>query len=128
MLAICDFCRRLKFGVAEKSVGCGPGTGKLYQICPKCLRDNRLPKSFEEQMGMVKLTRPNAKFIQYVGQPHITASKYGVNAYGSVLAEYDDGSRMGVICGHGGSAWLCLTCAQECMEKQSKELNISPKD
>lgn len=33
------------------------------------------------------------------------------NYYGRILLEQEDGERLPVICGHGGSMWLCKECA-----------------
>ena len=113
MIGHCKFCHRFKFNLIEKTVPSGPGVGRIHRICPKCLAAERLPESWYKRMGIRNPTSDSAKFVRYVGIPHVTASEYGQNAFGSVLAEYDDGSRVGVICGHGGSEWLCLSCAEK---------------
>ena len=40
------------------------------------------------------------------------------NAYGEIVAEYDDGKLLPVICGHGGSMWLCRACGEELIKQQ----------
>lgn len=53
--------------------------------------------------------------------------KYGINsrgllaylnAYGEMVSIYKDGTELPVICGHGGSAWLCRDCKDELLRKQ----------
>jgi hypothetical protein len=51
---------------------------------------------------------PDGK-ITFMGTPF--ANEHG-NAYGSIWAQYENGKRMSVLCGHGGSMWCCLDCAQ----------------
>ena len=124
MIRRCDFCHRFRFGIVERTVPSGPGVGRIHRICPACLAQGRLPGSWYEQMGMLPSRDHDApvKFMKYVGRAYATSHECGENAYGSVLAEYDDGSRIGVICEHGGSQWLCLTCAEKIMQKQEKEM------
>lgn len=42
------------------------------------------------------------------------------NAYGEIMAEYDDGSKVPVICGHGGSMWLCRQCKEHALGRAEK--------
>lgn len=42
---------------------------------------------------------------------HQPPQYFADNAYGLVLSEQEDGERIPVICGHGGSSWLCHGCA-----------------
>mgnify|MGYP001614360756 FL=1 len=107
----CSECGKLKLRLREWSWSTGPGGGHTGRFCDDCW-DAR-PKDWEERMGITRQLAPGATFVRYVGEPRVTASGYGANAFGSVLAEYSDGSRIGVMCGHGGSAWLCLSCAQK---------------
>jgi hypothetical protein len=43
------------------------------------------------------------------------------NAFGTVLAQMADGQLGPVICGHGGSMWLCAQCAQAILQYREKE-------
>ena len=121
MLRRCDFCHTLKLHLEERTVYDSPGGGYTCHICRPCLASGRLPKNFNERMGITTGLKDGAKFLRYIGIPQVTASEYGDNAFGSILAEYDDGSRIGVICGHGGSAWLCLKCAEDTYRQMLKE-------
>jgi hypothetical protein len=109
MIGRCDICNKWKIGIQRHSVTIGPGHGKVFHVCAKC----PVPPNFNDLHGISQHMKSNAKFVRFVGEPIITNSMYGNNAYGSILALYDDGSKTGVICGHGGSAWLCLACAKE---------------
>ena len=40
------------------------------------------------------------------------------NAYGELVAEYDDGTEGHVICGHGGSMWLCRECKDKILSEE----------
>ncbi len=111
MIGLCDICHWPGFNLIQETVMTGPGSGRTYQIHKNC--KNKLPKSFKEIYGFIQPRDSKAKFKRFVGTPRITEAKYGNNAYGSVLAEHTDGSRIGVMCGHGGSAWLCLECAEK---------------
>ena len=117
-LGKCYSCGHRKRKLREWSWTTGPGTGQFGNFCDDCWESR--PKNWEEKVGMtMQRMSPNAKFVQYVGAPQVTAAKHGPNAYGSVLAEYDDGSRIGVMCEHGGSAWLCLGCAEKLVGKEA---------
>jgi len=110
----CKRCKRPWKFAEPHDVSTGPGRGH-FDYCEDCwneLPESQRPVDWYEAMGISGTHDPNATFVRYVGEPHITDSRYGQNAFGSVLAEYSDGSRIGVICGHGGSAWLCLDCAK----------------
>ena len=66
-------------------------------------------------MGFKSVNTPKneaSRVIGYVREPYVTDSQYGDNAFGSVLAELENGARIGLSCEHGGSAWLCLSCAK----------------
>ena len=66
-------------------------------------------------MGFKSVNTPKGEWsptVRYVGMPYVTAGQYGDNAFGSVLAELENGARIGLSCEHGGSAWLCLSCAK----------------
>ena|SRR3990167_3132818 len=93
---------------SEKHVTTGPGRGRY--VCAGC------PSSdWREAMGFKPNPTPiskGSKTVRYVGEPFVTDSRYGGNAFGSVLAELENGSRIGVTCEHGGSEWLCLSCAE----------------
>lgn len=117
----CFLCGKIKFHTTEYTWETGPGSGRTADFCNSCYPHR--PKSFSEIMGITsKRMEPEAKFFKYIGDPRITASDHGLNAYGSVLALYTDGSTLPVICGHGGSAWFCLTCAKKTMgEEHGKE-------
>lgn len=121
MIGQCEICGKLKWKLIEKSVETHPGSGKIFRVCQKCIDANLVPESFNERYGISYELTPNAKFVKYVGVPDVTDGAYGANAYGSVLAEYDDGNRIGVTCGHGGSAWLCLDCAKQIINRQEFE-------
>lgn len=45
------------------------------------------------------------------------------NYYGRLVVQTDNAiaGYMPVICGHGGSMWLCASCAQALLEHQTKE-------
>jgi hypothetical protein len=45
----------------------------------------------------------------------------GNNAYGEITAVSDDGTEMPVICGHGGSMWLCRECKNSLLSERRKE-------
>lgn len=63
---------------------------------------------------------PFSKFIRFVGVPTITDCTNGQNAFGSVLAVYDDGTKFDLICGHGDFRWLCLSCAERAINEQKE--------
>jgi len=107
----CYQCGKSGFGFKEWSWTTGPGAGRTGNFCNKCWE--KRPKNWEDTLGISTETKPGATFVRYVGVPQITASEHGFNAFGSILAEYSDGSKLGVMCGHGGSAWLCLECANK---------------
>ena len=111
----CERCQQLKLRVREWSWDTGPGHGRFADFCDECWEHR--PKGWYEVMGISRMVSPGVTFMRYVGEPRVTASENGQNAYGSVLSEYSDGARIGVMCGHGGSAWLCLTCAQKLVAK-----------
>ena len=115
MIGKCNFCNSFKLNLEEHDITTSPGGGETFRICKKCLLDGKLPKSFKERYGISSGYTSGSTFVKFVGTAHITDCTYGSNAYGSVLAEYDDGSKLGVMCGHGGSAWLCLECAKQCL-------------
>lgn len=65
-------------------------------------------------MGMTGYdgSKPIGRPIRIITNEVLTRNSNGhVNAFGSVLSEYDSGHRLPFICGHGGSAWLCPECA-----------------
>lgn len=113
MFGKCNFCKNTKFNIKNIPVNDRPSGGHTYSICKKCFKEGKLPKSFFELYGISRNISPETKFIKFAGNAKITDNKYGNNAYGSILAEYSDGRRIGVICGHGGSAWLCIKCAEK---------------
>jgi len=113
MIGKCDICGKFKLVVTRHEIMDGPGSGGIYDVCKKC----PVPKSFNEKWGISTDLKKGAKFVKFVGKAEITFNQYGANAYGSVLAENDDGSKFPVICGHGGSAWLCLKCAEKINEE-----------
>lgn len=99
-----------RWGVKARKIDDRPGGGSTYYYCEKCYQGN-LPKlDFHKRSGVdVKDTWSKATHVRYIGTPSVTG-RYG-NVYGSVLAEYSDGSVVGVCCLHGGSDWLCAGCA-----------------
>jgi hypothetical protein len=110
----CYLCGKIKFGCREYSWQPNPGTMSHQQICGVCW-PNR-PKDFYEVWGIDRqMKSTEAKFVKPIGTPQITMENN--NAFGSVLALYDDGTRLGICCEHGGSAWLCLSCAQKIKSK-----------
>lgn len=115
MSGYCNFCNKFRFVLEHHEIMTQPGGGRIYKICRKCISEGRLPKSFNERYGISSSKSSEAKFVKFIGVPEIL---YGTNAYGSVLAENDDGSKISVICGHGGSAWLCFNCARKVMNQQ----------
>ena len=118
----CEFCNKLKlfFQLKDILVMDRPGGGKTYTICGECFSEGKLPKGFNEKWGISSDVKEGAKFVRYIGNPEVTDSEYGLNAYGSILVEYDDSSRLPVICGHGGSAWLCFECAKNIVKEFEK--------
>ena len=40
------------------------------------------------------------------------------NAYGEIVFVQEDGTELPVICGHGGSMWLCRKCKNETLKAQ----------
>jgi len=122
-IGFCDGCRKLKRNVKRHEWDTGPGSGRYEYLCPTCW-PNR-PKGFMEIMGISNSMKQGAQFVKFVGEPQITDNRYGMNAWGSVLALYDDGSKLAVICDHGGSAWLCLSCAENMINKEN--INGSPR-
>ena len=117
----CKRCWRPWKFIESHTVSNGPGTG-YFEYCEQCwveLPKELQPTDWEESIGLKSIVNPNAKFLRYIGKPYVTSSRHGLNAYGSLLAELDDGSHVGIICGHGGSCWLCLECAQK-IYKESK--------
>ena len=40
------------------------------------------------------------------------------NAYGELVFVEEDGTELLVICGHGGSMWLCRECKDKTLENQ----------
>ena len=120
MFARCNFCGRRGPGRSEHTISTNPGGGQIFTICKVCFEEGKLPQSFNEKRGIDnQLSNSNAKLIRYVGKPQITDGSYGLNAFGSIVAEYDDGSRLAVCCSHGGSEWLCLECAIKGIRDQS---------
>jgi hypothetical protein len=53
-------------------------------------------------------SKPEGK-ITIMGTP---SANEGGNAYGSIWAQAENGRRYTLMCGHGGSMWMCLGCAQ----------------
>lgn len=118
MIGKCDICKKFKFSLKKHNIMDGPGSGRIYEICNTCTKEGKIPKSFNEKMGITEFRTPDAEFVKFIGSPQITESRYGSNAFGSVLALYDDNSRIPVICMHGGSAWLCYECAVKLIKKE----------
>lgn len=122
----CEICLHWKFNIKQYTVTDSPGGGRDWSICKKCYDKGLLPKSFEEKWGISGTqSGPVSVFVRYVGHATLTSSEYGQNAYGSITGEYSDGSRLPVICGHGGSAWLCLGCAKEIEAQQDAIDNMA---
>ena len=111
-LTCCFLCGGFKWCAREHRWMIGPGTGRIEPICRQCWPYR--PKDFVEKMGARGPTSDITPrtFVRFEGAPSVTASECGLNAFGSVVACYNDGSRTSVICGHGGSEWLCLDCAK----------------
>lgn len=38
------------------------------------------------------------------------------NAFGEIVSVEDDGRELPVICGHGGSMWLCRACKEKILK------------
>ena len=51
----------------------------------------------------------------------IVKSREHGNQFGLVVAIEEDGRELPINCGHGGSCWLCLECAEEALEKNKEE-------
>ena len=116
LLGCCKRCHRLRWRMREGHWTTGPGVGEFGYFCKQCW-DTR-PKNWEDIIGMsFGHFEPGATFVRYVGKPY--ADVHG-NAFGSILAEYTDGSKLGVNCRCGGSMWLCLDCARKCLQKKEK--------
>ncbi len=111
MKFLCDDCGRPSFKLKYYSWDTGPGSGRFGNFCKKCLPNQ--PEGWDKQMGISNTSSGSSEFVNFVGNPRITDSKYGDNAFGSVLSLHSNGDKLGVICGHGGSAWLCLKCAED---------------
>jgi hypothetical protein len=122
MLGKCYMCHIIKFGLKEYDFHCFPGSGRIVNICKKCW-PNR-PKGFEEQYGISLSSAENAKRVKPIGNPMVTDFRHGENAYGSVLELMSDGSKIPIICGHGGSAWLCFYCAKKIMDGTSQTAGV----
>lgn len=69
-------------------------------------------------MGISNYHEADAKFIRIIGSPFITGM--GDNAFGSVKALYSDGSALPFNCSHGGSMYLCLSCAKQLILKEDE--------
>lgn len=52
------------------------------------------------------------KFPLYVRNYYGHFVPYNPNAYGTILIVDEDGA-FPVTCGHGGSEWLCIECAND---------------
>ena len=48
----------------------------------------------------------------------LTAKEVEGNAYGEILSVDKQGKQIPVICGHGGSMWLCRSCANKIMQEE----------
>jgi hypothetical protein len=75
-----------------------------------CCRELEFEKACRE--APYDESKPEGK-VTFVGTPR--ANENG-NAYGSIWAQAENGRRYTTICGHGGSMWLCLECAQASIE------------
>src|SRR3990167_2975809 len=64
---------------------------------------------FEKETNASRKSVEGVGKITWHGIP--SANAYG-NAYGSIWGEHENGVKTTVICGHGGSMWMCLNCAQ----------------
>lgn len=124
MIGRCDICNKLKFSIKKYDITDRPGSGRRYLICNTCVKEGRIPKSFNEKMGIYWKNEDRIKFVKNIGTPQITDSRYGNNAYGSVLALYDNGSTLPIICGHGGSCWFCYDCAVKLIKDQDEKTSI----
>jgi len=117
MIWFCKNCHRLR-KVRKYSFKIKPGVAEAKYMCSDCA-DRYC--DWDAQVGIAHTSKtPLGNFIKYVGTPYVTDECYGQNAFGSVLAQYENGSTIGVICGHGGSEWLCLKCAKDLVEAQNR--------
>jgi len=48
------------------------------------------------------------------------ANRWKINAYGQVVYLKENGEQQSIICGHGGSMWYCLPCAEAALEGQAR--------
>lgn len=118
----CKRCWRPWKYVKPHSVETGPGSG-YFEYCEDCwsqLSETKRPRDWSERMGIGGTIAPGTTFVQFIGDPCLTDTRHGQNAFGSVLAEYSNGAHIGVTCEHGGSGWLCLECAQKCVDNQKR--------
>jgi len=66
----------------------------------------------------VHATRDESEFWMS-GEMRMTDPKTGrLNAYGTVLHQDDNGKTYPIICGHGGSMWLCPECADALLKEK----------
>ncbi|MBD3405050.1 MAG: hypothetical protein GF411_02805 [Candidatus Lokiarchaeota archaeon] len=112
----CADCGHFHFKLSLCFVDTGPGESEIKYFCSKC-KDK--PHGWEARMGIVH-KHSAGKEIGVCGTPHITG--YGHNAYGSVLAVYDNGARLAITCQHGGSGYLCLECAKAIVRDATRVL------
>jgi hypothetical protein len=111
----CYGCQWIRWRLREWFWTTEPGIGNTRHFCRQCWDDR--PKGWEASIGMSFNLPPGAVKVGLVGEPR---ANHEGNAFGSILMEYDDGTRLGFTCEHGGSMWLCLECARKGMERQSR--------
>jgi len=46
---------------------------------------------------------------------------YGNNAYGTLISVESNGKEYPVICGHGGSMWLCRNCKEQILREEKSK-------
>ena len=56
----------------------------------------------------------DSKFREWMRDQTTDSERRG-NAYGLVVRDYE-GGELPVTCAHGGSGWLCVSCAESIME------------
>lgn len=67
-----------------------------------------IEKRLSGEYGRDYIERCSAEDLKY--QINTMGSLARDNAYGEILSVEDDGREIPVICGHGGSMWLCRQC------------------
>lgn len=108
----------------EPLASCAIEGNRMAEICSETLKRilNREPVSDRYLMGLAwalfKMTdgdrrfqkNPYRRVLDHENRRYIDNRRE--NAYGTVVMKNFSGKDLPAICGHGGSMWLCLDCAE----------------